>query len=90
MCEFCNFGDSRGNDIPADKAIVDDEVISFGVLGNGKQSLCLWNDNGVVDISAWAAIDGVDTDCVMITAKINYCPMCGRPLKGNKTDVIKN
>lgn len=27
MCEFCNFEDNWGNDIPANKAIVDDEVI---------------------------------------------------------------
>lgn len=81
MCKFCEFEKYKDfeEDIPADAAIVEDEVISFGVLGDGKQSLGLWNKNGVIDLSAWAALDGV-YDGIMVTSRINYCPMCGRYL----------
>ena len=77
MCDFCNIK-SRGDS--ADESIFEIDL-NFGNLGEETLTGLLWQE---MDGSEILNIGLAKLDTVI---KINYCPMCGRKLKGAKENV---
>lgn len=84
MCDFCKF--NKGLEEPATSMLTESEI-DYGVLGKGIHNLGLWvlHDKSIV-LSSYVELNA-NTVIGAWDININYCPMCGRSLKGDDADV---
>lgn len=86
MCKFC---DTQGKGNLCDNEIFEINI-DLGVLGDQRLNGTIWCGEDGTEVLNIGFVDAVfkDKDKVLDhEIKINYCPMCGRELKGAKVNV---